>query len=89
MKKDVQQERQWAVKRLLDGEHIDSLCVSLGRSQAWLYKWVHRSLQDDPTWYESQSRRPHACPLRTSGEIEEIVKMVRLNLYNRDLFCGH
>ena len=25
---------------------------------------------------------------RTPKEIEEIVKMVRLNLYNRDLFCG-
>jgi hypothetical protein len=24
----------------------------------------------------------------TPKEIEEIVKMVRLNLYNRDLFCG-
>ncbi len=88
MKKDVQQERQWAVKRVFDGEHIDSICVSLGRSRAWLYKWVERSLQDEPAWYKSQSRRPHTSPLHTSGEIEEIVKIVRLNLYNRDLFCG-
>jgi hypothetical protein len=25
---------------------------------------------------------------RTPAEIEEIVKMIRLNLYNQDLFCG-
>ena len=88
MKKDVQQERQWAVKRLFDGEHIDSICVSLGRSRAWLYKWAERSLQAGPVWYKSQSRRPHNSPLHTSEEIEEIVKIVRLNLYNNDLFCG-
>lgn len=27
-------------------------------------------------------------PLYTRAEIEEIVKMLRLNLYNRELFCG-
>jgi transposase InsO family protein len=27
-------------------------------------------------------------PYRTAAEIEEIIKMVRLNLYNQDLFCG-
>jgi len=27
-------------------------------------------------------------PHRTPSEIEEIIKMVRLNLYNQDLFCG-
>lgn len=31
---------------------------------------------------------PHNSPLHTSEEIEEIVKIVRLNLYNRDLLCG-
>lgn len=88
MKKDVQQERQWAVQRLFEGEHVDSICVSLGRSRAWLYKWVDRFLEDVPEWYKSQSRRPHSNSLHTLGEIEEIVKMVRLNLYNHGLFCG-
>ncbi len=85
MKKNVQEERQWAVKRLFDGEHVDSICISLGRSRVWLYKWAERSLQDDPGWYKSQSRRPHTSPLHTSEEIGEIVKIVRLNLYNRRL----
>ncbi|MEN6320326.1 MAG: IS481 family transposase, partial [Syntrophaceae bacterium] len=33
-------------------------------------------------------RRPLSTPTHTPAEIEEIVKMVRLNLYNQDLFCG-
>jgi putative transposase len=63
-------------------------CASLGRSRAWLYKWVERYTADDKSWSENQSRRPLSLTSRTPNEIEEIVKMVRLNLYNRDLFCG-
>lgn len=88
MGKDIQQERQWAVQRLFNGESVDSICISLGRSRAWLYKWVERFLQDEPTWYTSQSRRPRSSPLHTTMEIEGIVKIVRLNLYNHGLFCG-
>jgi len=54
----------------------------------WLYKWVNRFRADDPSWSEDQSRRPHSSPLRTSSEIEQAVKLVRLNLYNQGLFCG-
>lgn len=30
----------------------------------------------------------YRMPLYTAAEIEEIVRMVRLNLYNRGLLCG-
>ncbi len=70
MKKDVQQERRWAVQRFFEGESPDAICVSLGRSRAWLYKWVERSLQDEPLWHISRSRRPHTNSLHTPGEIE-------------------
>jgi len=88
MKDEIQQERTWAVQRFLNGEKPESICVSLCRSKAWLYKWVERHITDDNSWSESQSRRPLSVTSRTPKEIEEIVKMVRLNLYNRDLFCG-
>jgi len=81
-------ERVLAVQRFRDGEDPDSICVSLHRSRAWLYKWVSRYIGNDESWSESRSRRPLAPGSRTSMEIEEIVKMVRLNLYNKDLFCG-
>jgi transposase InsO family protein len=88
MADDIQQERIWAVQRFLGGEKPESICASLGRSKAWLYKWVERHIVNDSSWSESWSRRPLTVSSRTPKEVEEIVKMVRLNLYNRDLFCG-
>lgn len=88
MKDDIQQQRIWAVQRFLNGESPESICVSLGRSAVWLYKWVKRYVEDDSSWSVSRSRRPLSVPSHTPTEVEEIVKMVRLNLYNRDLFCG-
>lgn len=89
MKKAIQKQRATAVRRLLSGEKPQSICDSLGRTKPWLYKWVARHTPDDPAWYEDQSRKPHISPHRTPAEIEEIVAMVRLSLYNKDLFCGN
>jgi len=88
MTDDIQQRRTWAVQRFINGERPESICSSLGCSRSWLYKWVERYFKGDPFWVESQSRRPLTSPIRTPSEIEEIVKLIRLNLYNRDLFCG-
>jgi putative transposase len=85
---DLELKRTWAVQRFFKGEKSESICASLGCSKSWLYKWVNRCLGGDPFWVESQSRRPLINPRHTSPEIEEIVKLVRLNLYNQDLFCG-
>lgn len=51
-------------------------------------KWVNRHLDSNGSWNESRPRRPLTTPTHTAPEIVEIVKMVRLNLYNQDLFCG-
>jgi putative transposase len=88
MKDEIEQHRTWAVQRFLNGEKPESICASLGRSKAWLYKWVERHVESSSGWSESLSRRPLTNPTRTPSEVEEIVKMVRLHLYNRDLFCG-
>lgn len=90
MKKDAEQkQRILAAERFKNGEKPESICVSLGRSRAWLYKWVKRreECDNDESWSENQSRRPRNIS-RTSKEIEELVKFVRLKLYNRELFCG-
>jgi transposase InsO family protein len=39
-------------------------------------------------WFTSLPRSPTCVANRTPAEIEGIVKLVRLNLYNQDLFCG-
>jgi putative transposase len=88
MKKDIQQERQWAVERFYTGEPPHSICVSLDHSRSWLYKWADRAAADDPLWYQDKSRKPINPGQYTVAEIEELVKAVRLRLYNNDLFYG-
>lgn len=47
---------------------------------------VSRHAHDDPTWCEEHSRRPLRNLYRTPVETEDIVEMVRLSLYNNELF---
>ena len=88
MRNKIKQQRLVAVQRFRNGECPHTICASLGKSKAWLYKWIARFRLDDDSWSESLSRRPLSNPVRTSTEVEEVVKMVRLSLYNQDLFCG-
>jgi transposase InsO family protein len=86
--KDEAKQRKHAVQRFLAGEKPEAICASVGCSRSWLYRWVERYSKNDCTWCNSQSTKPNHIANRTPFEIEEIVKMVRLNLYNRELFCG-
>ena len=88
MEDEIKNKRLQAVRRFRNGESPNTICASLGMSKAWLYKWVGRYLPDDNAWNESRSRRPQSCPTHMPIEVEKIVKMIRLNLYNQDLFCG-
>ncbi|OEU64498.1 MAG: hypothetical protein BA870_10955 [Desulfuromonadales bacterium C00003094] len=88
MKNDIRQERIHAVWRYLNGEKPEAICASLRRSKAWLYKWIERYDENDNSWSESHSRRPLTSADRTPQEVEEIVKLVRHNLYKENLFCG-
>jgi len=88
MKKTIVKKRSEAVRRYLTGENPPSIYSSVRKSKAWLYKWVKRYKPEDSAWCQDQSKRPRVSPHRTTEEIEEIVKMVRLNLYNKGLFCG-
>lgn len=87
MKKAIQ-KRAEAVQRYLAREDPRSIYSSLRKSKTWLYKWVNRYKSGDPAWCQDQSKQPRISPRRTTNEIEEIVKMVRLSLYNKGLFCG-
>ena len=89
MEKKIQKERAVAVRRFIQGENPEVICTSMGKFRRWLYKWVARHTPDDPAWYDDQSRKPLTSSHRTPAEIEEIVEMVRLSLYNKGLFCGN
>lgn len=82
------EDRQRAIERFLRGESPSAVYESMGYSQHWFYKWLQRYRTGDSEWFCEQSRRPHTMPRRSAREIEEIVVMVRLSLYNRGLFCG-
>jgi putative transposase len=88
MRKKILQQRVVAVQRYRAGGSPQSICTALGKTKPWLYKWVSRYTPDDPTWCNDQSRRPRCSPFRTPAEIERIVEMVRLNLYNKGDFSG-
>ncbi len=88
MSRDTQDLRKQAVLRLRNGEKPSAICASLGKSRFWLYKWFNRFNPDDPAWCETRSTKPIRSPLQTTSDIEEIVKIVRLKLYNDNLFCG-
>ena len=88
MEEENKRKRILAVKRFNNGESPGAICASLGKSKTWLYKWIGLHIEDDDSWCESRSRRPISDSMYTPTEIEEIVKMIRLNLYNHDLFCG-
>ncbi len=88
MEEEIRQLRILAAQWFKAGESPESICTSLGKSRSWLYKWVSRFDEDSSSWFEDHSRRPQKASNHTPFEIEEIVKMIRLNLYNQDLFCG-
>lgn len=81
-------DRQRAVQRYGAGESPTSICTSMGYSRPWLYKWLRRALAGPADWFCERSRRPHRQPRRAAQDIEDIVTVVRLSLYNRGLFCG-
>ncbi len=85
---DEEKHRLLAVGRFLAGEKPEAICSSLGRSKQWLYKWVRRHSASDDAWFTHLPRSPNCVANRTPAEIEESVKLVRLNLYHQDLFCG-
>ena len=90
MKKTQRQGRIRALERFWQGESVSTIANSLGYCRHWVYKWIERSRVANPgvPWPEDRSRRPHANPRSCSTEMMEAVKLARLHLYNRGLFCG-
>jgi putative transposase len=88
MSNDSKRSRKLPVKKFLKGESPSAICASLGQSSFWLYKWVNRLDPHDSTWCRHSSKCRVNSPHRTPLEVEEIVKIIRPNLYNRDHFCG-
>jgi transposase-like protein len=74
---DLEQRRQLAVKRYLDGDPIEVICQEMGCSKSWLYKWRDRYQAGDPTWAQEVSRRPTTSPAKLSAALEEKIVHLR------------
>jgi putative transposase len=81
-------ERQQAVARYRDGESATAICVSLGRSREWLYKWVKRHQASGKGWAAEHSRRPQRSPARIASAVEAAILTTRRSLVVRELFHG-
>lgn len=81
-------ERRRAIERHLGGEAPVAIWRSQGRSKNWFYRWLRRYQSKAADWYKERTRRRQNYPDRTPEEVERAVKVVRLDLYNHDLFCG-
>ena len=88
MESKKEQDRKCAIERYLAKESPSSIYTSMGYSKVWFYKWLGRYRTGEEHWYEERNRRPLQNPNRTSQEITELIRLVRLELYNKDLFCG-
>ena len=72
----LEQRRQDAVKRYMDGEPIERICQEMGCAKSWLYKWKKRYRFDKPDWSQTRSRRPQTTPTQTPEALEaEIVRL--------------
>lgn len=80
--------RQVAVERYARGEKPAAICSSLGRSRRWFYKWLKRSQEGDPEWFQDRSRRPKGNSRRTSLFVEQQIVAARRELDAEGLFCG-
>lgn len=88
MRNRDEEDRKVAIERYRESESVSAICASLGYSRDWFYRWLRRYEAGDREWFKEHSRRPNHQPLRTAGEIEEIVKLIRTSLHNRAEFCG-
>src|SRR3989442_3158758 len=66
---NLEQRRQLAVQRYLDGDLIETICHEMGCSKSWLYKWKNRYQATEPTWSQEHSRRPESAPDRKSTRL--------------------
>lgn len=76
----LEQRRQLAVQRYLDGDRIETICHEMGCAKSWLYKWKNRYQATEPTWAQEHSRRPEITPTKTPEGIESAIIQLRQTL---------
>jgi putative transposase len=73
------ERRKEAIRRVLAGETVSTVCHDLQRSRTWYYKWYHRYAQAGAAGLKDQ-RPGHPPPEKTSPEVRELVRAIRERL---------
>jgi hypothetical protein len=71
--------RQRAIRLRLAGRTAQSICLAVGRSEAWLHKWWGRYLQAGPEGLYDRTRAHHATQ-RIPPELERAILSIRRRL---------
>ena len=58
------------------------------RSRRWFFKWLERYRSGRIDWFKDHPRAPKSNPHQLDERVTGIIKLTRLNLYNRGEFCG-
>lgn len=74
------QLREIAIRRYENSESPKEIYQSLGKSEAWFFKWLKRSQYDGENWADSKSRRPHHIPKKVDKAMEQAVIDTRKDL---------
>jgi putative transposase len=72
--------RQRAISLRLAGRTVKSICLALGRGEAWFHRWWHRYLQAGPEGLYDLSRANHHVAQRLSPEVERTILSIRRRL---------
>ncbi len=75
-----EQKRIKAVELWKNKFKISKICKSLKCSRAWFYKWLNRYTNNEPIWYQEQSRRPKTTQKRIDKTVEYLVIETRKEL---------
>lgn len=75
------ERRLEAIRRVIQGESISSVCADLGRTRAWYYKWRERYAQDGLAGLHDQ--RPGHASRRVSAELRELIVEIRDRLVHQ------
>jgi transposase InsO family protein len=77
--KDELSARQRAIRLRLAGQPVQSICATLGRSEAWFHKWWGRYLEAGPEGLYDLTRARLVAP-RIAPEVERAILSVRRRL---------
>ena len=77
---DAKELREEAIRRYENGESPKEIYPSLGKSEAWFFKWLERFEHDGENWAQNRSQRPHHIPNKVDPAMEQAVIQMRKRL---------